>query len=195
MLLNRLIKWRVDVVFTKDITVPCPVAVPDRLVLTPIGPEHRQVLDDFVHKHHADVANSLAMIEECYRGHYHGFLAQLGGEVVGYRWWADHGQKHPHLALYGLTLQPGDFYSFGLYIARAFRNHGLALEVMEKMRRELAAQGHKRSYSVVKRENMPSQRLRIKFGEVKIQQLTVLTLFSCFLLCRGQLHRRNPLSL
>lgn len=194
-LVTRLLKRRVDLLFAHDLAVRSPVAISNRLIITAIGPEHHEPLLVFVHKHHVDIAGSIMMIEQCYREHYQGYVALLDGEIVGYRWWVSHDQSHPHLALYGLALGPGDVYTFGLYIARPFRGQGFALELVEKMLRSLAAQGHRRNYSAVMRGNEPSWRLHVKLGDTEVDRFTVLTLFSRFLLCRGRLYRCNPLSL
>lgn len=183
-------KKREDVVLCKELEeAPGPHKSSGRLQAIPIRPEHKNHLEQFIRAHHADVARSLRMLDNCFRHGYEGRLALLDGEIIGYRWWVTHAMKHSQLTLYQLSLRPDEVFAFGLYIGRAFRAQGYAGEFLAITQKQLRDLGYKRLCNAVGASNVPARRLYENFGSKALRFCTARIFFSAVVLSGGRVLR------
>lgn len=190
---SHAISRRVDVVFLTDLDARDPPGRADRLELVAIGPEQRGELEAHVRRHHAEWQQSMAMIDDCYRLGFGGYLARMDGEAVGYRWWSGRDHAHPHYSLYGFRPEADEVYSFALHVAPQFRSQGYASEILAKMRRAQLALGYRRTWSVITEDNVPSIRVQTANGAREIARHTVVQLFGRYQLCRGRVRPLHPI--
>ena len=143
-------------------------------------------------RHHDEWQQSMAMIDDCYRRGFGGYLGRLDGELVGYRWWSGRDHSHPHYALYGFRPEADEVYSFALHVARPFRSQGHASEILAKMRGAQLASGYRRTWSVVSLENATSQRVQIAHGAREVGRRTVIQLVGRYEMCRRSAAKPRP---
>ena len=67
---------------------------------------------------------------------YHGFVARIDGELVGYYWWVDRDDPNPHADAWQLgkqfELAPGDVYGSSLFLLEEHRGGGTAGDFLYK---------------------------------------------------------------
>lgn len=191
-LLSPVYGRRRDILLCKDLTVESGLKQSGRLEVVPMGTRHLKALVQFVHEHHADVARSLRMLDDCFRHGYEGRVALLDGRIIGYRWWVTPGMHHPQLKLYGLSLREGEAYAFGLYIARAFRAQGHAGEFLAITQQQLRDLGYKKLYNAVGADNVPARRLYTSFGAEELATHVATTFFAFLTSSGGRWMRYDP---
>ena len=189
----RIFQRRVDFVMVTDLPAPVPPGMTDRLLVLPITREHREGIEAHIRRYHGETAQSLAMIDENFRRGFGGFAGLLDGEIIGYRWWAGHDHDHPHFGFYGFRPAADEVYAFGLYIARPFRKHGHAVELVAKTLDQLLALGYRRIYSLVQQDNLPSLKVQSQLGARQVARRPVVRFFDRIVWCGGRLHRHDPL--
>ena len=128
---------------------------------------------------------------------YRALFAVLDGEVLGHVWWFDDriapADAHPYLARFGLALEPGDVWSFDLYLAPQHRGAGVSNDFFVLLRKYLAGKGYRRVFGHVRADNLPAMWLH------KLQHYTpVKTVRSrifvddAILVSDGRVWLRNP---
>jgi GNAT superfamily N-acetyltransferase len=129
--------------------------------------------------------------------HYHGLFAVLDGEVIGYVWWFDDridpADAHPYLSRFGLVLEPGDVWSFHLYIAPEHRGGGVSNDFFVLLRKYLAGRGYKRVFGHVRADNVPAVWLHKlqRYTPVKTVRSRIF-LDDAILVSDGRVYLRNP---
>lgn len=128
---------------------------------------------------------------------YHALFAMLDGVMIGHVWWFDDridpADAHPYLSRFDLALQPGDVWSFDLYIAPEHRGRGVSDDFFVLLRKYLEGKGYKRVYGHVRADNLPAVWLH------KLQHYTPvktvrsrLFLDDAVLVSDGRVWLRNP---
>ena len=186
-----LIRRRVDIVMSTDLLVPA-VGTTDHLTVEKMGVNHRPALEAHVRRYHGQTAQSLVMVDECFRRGFGGVVGLLDGEIVGFRWWAGRDHDHPHFGYYALRPAADEVYAFGLYVARPYRAQGYAFEIVGKMARHLSAIGYRRVFCLVQQDNVASLRVQIHCGAREMARRPVVCLFDRVLWCGGRLHHHDP---
>lgn len=186
-----VLQRRKDLFMVTDLTAPVPPGITDSLVVLPIGVEHRAGLEAHIRQYHSDTAQSLVMIDECFRRGFGGYVGLLDGEIVGYRWWAGHEHDHPHFDFYAFRPAGDEVYAFGLYVARPFRVRGYAVELVGKMLRQLQAQGIRRVYALIQQDNLPSIKVQSQMGAREAGRRRVVVLFNLVVWSGGRFHRHD----
>jgi GNAT superfamily N-acetyltransferase len=100
-----------------------------------------------------------------------GFVASVGGEVVGYYWWVD--DEHPHLRRLGVALDDGDVYGFDFFLAQKHRGNGNAVAFLHAIESALQARGYARVWGYVRADNRPARWLYNMRGYEVVKQLHV----------------------
>jgi GNAT superfamily N-acetyltransferase len=131
--------------------------------------------------------------------HYHGLLAVLGGQTIGYVWWfdarIDPADAHPHLRRFDVTLEAGDAWSFDLHIAPQHRGGGIANDYMVRFRKHLAARGIRRLFGHVSAANLPAVWLYKVERYTAVKTVRSQLFLDAAVLVRddGRVFLRNPL--
>jgi GNAT superfamily N-acetyltransferase len=92
---------------------------------------------------------------------YHGFIARIDGELVGYYWWVDRDDPNPHSDVWRLgkqfELEPGDVYGSSLFLLEEHRGGGTANDFLYKIEAGFRDRGYKRIWGYVVKDNRPAR--------------------------------------
>lgn len=92
---------------------------------------------------------------------YNGFVARVGGELVGYYWWVDRDSPHRHPELWrlgrGFELAPGDVYGSSLFLAEQHRGGGAAGDLLFAVETSFRERGYKRIWGFLDKGNRPAR--------------------------------------
>jgi GNAT superfamily N-acetyltransferase len=88
---------------------------------------------------------------------YHGFVARVDRELVGYYWWVDRDNPNPHPELWRLgkdfELAPGDVYGSSLFLLEEHRGGGTAGEFLFGVESAFRDRGYKRIWGYLVKGN------------------------------------------
>ncbi|MGD9735682.1 MAG: N-acetyltransferase family protein [Solirubrobacterales bacterium] len=112
----------------------------------------------------------------------HGFVALLGGEVVGYYWWVE-GERfgqHPDARWLGdsFQIEPGDVYGSDNYLLPEARGGGTAGQFLYRIESSIAALGYRRIWGYVESGNREARWLYSSRGYQPMRDVSVRTVFS-----------------
>jgi GNAT superfamily N-acetyltransferase len=111
-----------------------------------------------------------------------GFVALLGGEVVGYYWWIEGARfgDHPDARWLGDSLQveSGDVYGSDNYLLPEARGGGTANQFLYRIESAIAALGYARIWGYVESGNREARWLYSSRGYQPMSDLSVRTVFS-----------------
>jgi GNAT superfamily N-acetyltransferase len=92
---------------------------------------------------------------------YHGFIARIDDELVGYYWWVDAeiDPDHSDIEHYGLgiELQPGEVYGFDFFLLEEHRGDGKSMEFLHKIETALSDLGYTLLWGYVVAGNKPAR--------------------------------------
>ena len=92
---------------------------------------------------------------------FHGLVAYVGEQAVGYYWWVDgHAPNvYPDLAKLdlGIELAAGDVYGSDLFLLEQHRGGGLASELLYRIESVLRDRGYARIWGYVASDNRPAR--------------------------------------
>jgi GNAT superfamily N-acetyltransferase len=84
---------------------------------------------------------------------FHGFVAWLGDDLVGYYWWVDSEAPVPHPDLrdldLGIEMEPGDVYGTDFFLLEEFRGAGRAADFLCRIEQSLRGRGYRRLWGYV----------------------------------------------
>jgi len=123
-----------------------------------------------LNRRRCDTRSTARFAADLERG-YHGFLASVDGDVVGYYWWSD--DDHPHLRRLGVRLGDGDVYGFDFFLAHEHRGNGNAVAFLHAIENALHARGYARLWGYVRADNRPARWLYNMRGYEVVKQLHV----------------------
>jgi GNAT superfamily N-acetyltransferase len=111
-----------------------------------------------------------------------GFVALLGGEVVGYYWWIE-GERfgaHPDARWLGdsFQIEPGDVYGSDNYLLPEARGGGTANQFLYRIESSIAELGHRRIWGYVESGNREARWLYSSRGYQPMRDVSVRTVFS-----------------
>ena len=112
----------------------------------------------------------------------HGFVALLGGEVVGYYWWVE-GERfatHPDARWLGdsFQIEPSDVYGSDNYLLPEARGGGTANHFLFGIESSIAALGYHRIWGYVESGNREARWLYSSRGYEPMRDVSVRTVFS-----------------
>lgn len=92
---------------------------------------------------------------------FHAFGAYLDGRLVGYYWWVDGDNPHPHPDVWklgpGFALGPGDVYGSSMYLIDDARGKGRSAEFLFRVESALRDRGYHRLWGYVDKDNRPAR--------------------------------------
>ncbi|MBV8033291.1 MAG: GNAT family N-acetyltransferase, partial [Betaproteobacteria bacterium] len=106
-------------------------------------------------------ADDLERLRLFARRGYSVLFAEVDGRIVGFVWWVDSrlsGERaHPHLARYGIRLQPREAYAFDFFLEPEFRGGGNANALLSAFDGHVKTLGFQRLWGFVASDNKPAR--------------------------------------
>jgi len=180
-----------DVVMAKDLT-PTPYKPKTTLRVVP---GDRASVRRFCHEHE-ELRRQWPRCASYLDNGYRAMLAELDGQIVGHVWWFDprwEGVRvHPHLIRYDLALEPGQVWSFDLYLLPQHRGGGASNDFFALFREHLRSLGYTRVFGHVDATNTPAVWLHKVQGYKPVKTVEARLYGRLLLWSGGRLLVKNP---
>ncbi len=156
-----------------------------------ISREDRSALRALVVAENRDPRAPLERLEDAMQRGYRGYLAQCGGQILGYGWFTVDGARHPQVEAFGVPLGPKDAFGSDLFAVQKYRKHNLPAALLARAIADLRAQGYRKIYGLVSAENRASALFHLRVGYRRVDRCTAFALASLFVVSRAGVHRLN----
>lgn len=148
------------IVLLKDLEQIAPAKASGELRFEDLEPRHLEGLIS-LNRHENGPSSANRYFENSIDYRFHGFVALIEDELVGYYWWVDRDNPVTHSDLWRLgrdfELRDGDVYGSSLFLRSDCRGGGRAGVFLRHVETSLRDRGYRRLWGYVEKGNRPAR--------------------------------------
>lgn len=178
-LFSKIYSRRVSyIVLEKNLAEEVKFPMDRKIRIQRIEESHLGILKELCERwNHQDTGIiSFAAINDYFESGYHGFIAFLNDDIIGYFWWVDNRIKykknHPDFFTFNIEPRDKETYGFSFYMSPEYRGNGNAVEFLYKVLLALNKLGYNRVFGLVDPENTPARWLYKLVGFKDVRRIT-----------------------